>query len=134
MWADDEDEKAIFVAVDRFMEGVAARRLEETLAAFSGDPDCKLIGSEIGEEATGPAALRSFFVKMFARASTFSVAWKSRRASTNGDTGWFSAEVDAHMSTSNRKGPYRITGVSWCDVTGDGYGSSTTGQNPADRK
>ena len=111
MWADGEDERAIFSAVDRFLEGVAAKRLEQTLAAFSGDPDCKLIGSEAGEEAMGPAALRKFFVGMFARPSTFSVTWRSRRASINGDTAWFSAEVDAHMSTSDRTGPYRITGV-----------------------
>jgi len=111
MWADGEDERAIFSAVDRFLEGVAAKRLEQTLAAFSGDPDCKLIGSEAGEEALGPAALRRFFVGMFARPSIFSVTWRSRRASINGDTAWFSAEVDAHMSTSDRTGPYRITGV-----------------------
>jgi ketosteroid isomerase-like protein len=111
MWADGEDERAIFSAVDRFLEGVAAKRLEQTLAAFSGDPDCKLIGSEAGEEALGPAALRKFFVGMFARPSIFSVTWRSRRASINGDTAWFSAEVDAHMSTSDRTGPYRITGV-----------------------
>jgi hypothetical protein len=111
MWADDGDEKAIFAAVDRFMESVAGKRLEETLAAFSGDPDCILIGSEVGEEALGPAALRSFLVGMFARPGTFSVAWRSRRASINGDTAWFAAEVDAHMSTSDRRGPYRITGV-----------------------
>jgi uncharacterized protein (TIGR02246 family) len=111
MWADGDDEKAIFAAVDRFMEGIAAKRPEETLAAFSGDPDCALIGSEIGEEALGPAALRSFFVGMFARPSTFSVTWRSRRASINGDTAWFSAEVDAHMSSSDRSAPYRITGV-----------------------
>jgi ketosteroid isomerase-like protein len=111
MWADGEDERAIFSAVDRFLEGVAAKRLEQTLAAFSGDPDCKLIGSEAGEEALGPAALRKFFVGMFARPSTFSVTWRSRRASINGDTAWFSAEVDTHMSTGDRTGPYRITGV-----------------------
>ncbi|HKP24952.1 MAG TPA: nuclear transport factor 2 family protein [Dongiaceae bacterium] len=111
MWADDDDAKDIFAAVDHFMEAVAAKRLEETLAAFSGEPDCTLIGSEAGEEALGPAALRRFFVGMFARPSTFSVTWRSRRASINGDTGWFSAEVDAHMSTSKRSGPYRITGV-----------------------
>jgi hypothetical protein len=93
------------------MNDVAAKRLEETLAAFSGDPDCTLIGSEMGEEALGPAALRGFFVKMFERPGTFSVAWRSRRASINGDTAWFSAEVDAHMSTSDRRGQYRITGV-----------------------
>ena len=111
MWAGDDDEKAIFAAVDLFMESVAAKKLEETLAAFSGDPDCTLIGSEVGEEALGPAALRSFFVGMFARPSTFSVTWRSRRASMNGDTAWFSAEVDARMSTTDRSGPYRITGV-----------------------
>ena len=51
------------------MESVAAKRLKDTLAAFSGDPDFTLIGSEVGEEAVGPEALRSFFVGMFARAS-----------------------------------------------------------------
>lgn len=111
MWADTGDEKAIFAVVDCFMECVAARSLEETLAAFSGDPDCALIGSKIGEEAFGPAALRNFFNGMFARPGIFSVTWRSRRASINGDTAWFSAEVDARMSTSDRSGPYRITGV-----------------------
>ena len=111
MWAEDDDEKAIFAAVDSFLEAVAAKRLEETLAAFSGDADCTLIGSEVGEEALGPAALRRFFLGMFARPGTFSVAWRSRRASINGDTAWFSAEAEARMSTSDRRGPYRITGV-----------------------
>ena len=111
MRANDDDEKAIFAAVDLFLEGVAAKRLEETLAAFSGDPDCTLIGSEAGEEALGPAALRSFFVAMFARPSTFSVAWRSRRASINGDTAWFWAEAEAQMSTRDGRGAYRITGV-----------------------
>ncbi len=111
MWADDSDEKAIFAAVDRFLEAVAAKRVEDALAAFSGDPDCRLIGSEVGEEARGPDALRSFFIEMFARPASFSVAWRSRRASINGDTAWFSALVDARMSTSDRSGPYRMTGV-----------------------
>jgi ketosteroid isomerase-like protein len=111
MWAEDDDEKAIFAAVDRFLEAVAARRLEEALSAFSGDPDCRLIGSEVGEEASGPAELRSFFAGMFARPGTFSVKWQSRRASINGDTAWFSALVEARMSTSERSGPYRMTGV-----------------------
>jgi ketosteroid isomerase-like protein len=93
------------------MEGIAAQEVGETLAAFSGDPGCALIGSEVGEEALGLAALKSFFVGMFARLSTFSIAWRSRGASTNGDTAWCSAEFDAHMSTSDRRGPYRITGV-----------------------
>ena len=110
MWANADDERAIFAAVDRFMELVAAKRLEETLAAFSGDPDCSLIGSEIGEEALGPAALRSFFAEMFARHPPFSVAWQSRRASINGDTAWFSASVEARMSPSESV-PYRITGI-----------------------
>ena len=60
MSASDDDEKAIFAAVDFFMESVAANKLEETLAAFSGDPDCALIGSEVGGEALGPAALEAF--------------------------------------------------------------------------
>ena len=89
MWANEDDEKAIFAVVDLFMENVAAKQLEETVAAFSNDPDCTLIGSERGEEALGPAALRSFFVGMFARSGTFSIAWRSRRASINGDTAWF---------------------------------------------
>jgi hypothetical protein len=33
MWADADDEKKIFAAVDRFLEG---------------DPDCALVGSEVG--------------------------------------------------------------------------------------
>ena len=111
MWANDDDEKVIFAAVDRFLEAIAAQRLEETLAAFSGDTDCKVIGSEVSEEALGPSTLRSFFVGMFVRPSTFAVTWRIRRASINGDTAWFSAEVDARMSTSDRKGPYRMTGV-----------------------
>lgn len=111
MWADADDEKAIFAVVDRFLKAVAEKKLEEVLAAFSGDPDCALIGSEAGEAALGPAALRSFFVGMFARPATFLVAWRSRRASINGDTAWFSAEVDARMSTSDRSGSYRMTGI-----------------------
>src|SRR5262249_32177788 len=97
--------------VDRFLEAVAARKLEAALAAFSGDPDCQLIGSEVGEEALGPAAIRRFFVEMFARPGTFTVSWQDRRASTNGDTSWFSGVVEAKMSTSERRGPYRMTGV-----------------------
>src|SRR5262245_8259430 len=111
MWASTEDEKAIFAAVDRFLEAIAARKLEEALAAFSGDPDCRLIGSEAGEEAIGPAELRCFLSGMFERSSTFTVAWRSRRASVDGDTAWFSAETEARMSTSNRQGTYRMTGV-----------------------
>jgi ketosteroid isomerase-like protein len=111
MWADEDAQKVIFAAVDRFLDAVAAKDLEAALAAFSGDPDCGLIGSEIGEEAEGPAALRSFFVAMFARPGSFSVTWRSRRASINGDTAWFSALVEARMSTSERSGPYWMTGI-----------------------
>ena len=111
MWADENDEKAIFATVDRLLEAIAARRLDETMAAFTGDSDCTLVGSDIGETAVGPAAIRAFFIEMFARPSTFSVDWRSRRASLNGDTAWFSAEVGARMSKNGRTGLYRMTGI-----------------------
>lgn len=111
MRATPGEETAIFSAMDGFLDDIKNKRLEETLARFTGDPDCALIGSEKGEVALGPDGLRKFFAGMYQRPSVFSVTWGDRQASQHGDVAWFSAEVDAHMSSSARTAPYRITCV-----------------------
>ncbi len=80
---------------------------------FVSDPDVTLIGSEAGEIAVGPAELRAFFKRIFARAGTFQFEWRTCRVSAQGDVAWFFAEVLAHYSEPEGAAnvPYRTTGV-----------------------
>ena len=111
MWADANSEAEIFAVVDGFLDDVKYKRLEETLARFSGDDDCTLVGSDVGEEAVGPAALKTFFTSMYQRSGSVSFTSKSRRASRNGETAWFCADVEVHTSSSPKTMPYKMACV-----------------------
>src|ERR1700761_1078940 len=54
MQAIAETRWAVITAVDLLLGHIANGRSRQTLACFSGDPDCALFGSEAGERAVGP--------------------------------------------------------------------------------
>ena len=111
MWADANSEAEIFAAVDGFLDDVKNKRLEETLQRFSSDGDCTLIGSDVGEEAVGPTELRTFFTSMYQRPESITFTSKSRRASLNGQTAWFCADVEIHTSSRPKPVPYKMACV-----------------------
>jgi ketosteroid isomerase-like protein len=110
MRADAATEQAIFAAVDAFFDHLAERRLEETLAAFVPDRDAALYGSEVGEIAVGPEALRRFFESFYARPNGPRFAVGERRASVRGDVAWFTCAASVAIGEVVAE-PYRLTGV-----------------------
>ena len=61
MKASANTETEVCAAIEAFLDDIRNRRLEQTLARFTGDPDCRLFGSDAGEEAFGPGELRGLF-------------------------------------------------------------------------
>jgi ketosteroid isomerase-like protein len=110
MRADAETERAVFAAVDALLDHLAARRLEEALAAFLPDPDAALYGSEVGEVFVGRAALRTFFTALFRRPTGPRFMLTDRHASVRGDVAWFTAA--ARVAIGDQVfAPYRLSGV-----------------------
>ena len=92
MLANAEAKWAVLQAVDGFLDHIANGRLLETLACFTDDPDAALIGSEVGEVAVGPRALRAFFTALYAQPYRILFALPERRVSLAGNVAWFTGE------------------------------------------
>jgi ketosteroid isomerase-like protein len=110
MRADPQTERDIFAAVDAYLDHLAERRLDDALACFAPDPDAALYGSEVGEVAIGPDALRAFLQKLLARPFGPRFTLAQRTASIAGDVAWFTAEAEIEVG-SIRLAHYRLTGV-----------------------
>jgi ketosteroid isomerase-like protein len=113
MQADRAIEQEVLDVLSGLNDQLAARDLDGVLGLFVADADVTLIGSEAGEIAVGPAELRAFFQRIFARAGTFQFEWHSCRVSAHGDVAWFFADVLARYSAPEGVAnvPYRTTGV-----------------------
>ena len=111
MHATAETRWAVLSAIDALIDHIANGRLRETLACFTGDPDCALLGSGEGEAAIGPEALRAFFVDLYARPHRLLLALPERRISAAGNVVWFSGEGTYRLSTGGEAQAYRLTGV-----------------------
>ena len=110
MRADSATEREVFAALDDFFDHLANQRLEEVLAAFALDADVALYGSEVSEIAIGPAALRSFFGRLFDRPSGPRFAFRQRRLSSSGNIAWFVADAEVTVGP-HVASPYRLSGV-----------------------
>jgi hypothetical protein len=111
MHAIAETRWAVLSAVDILIDHIANGRHRETLACFTGDPDCALLGSDEGEAAIGPEALRAFFAELYARPDRVLLSLPERRISALGNVAWIAGEGTYRLSTSDEEHPYRLTGV-----------------------
>ena len=69
------------------------------------------IGSEPGEIAIGPQALRTFFAALYARPYRVIFTLPERRVSATGTVAWLTGEGTYRMSTGGEEMPYRLTAV-----------------------
>ena len=100
--------------VDRLGQAFLARDTDAVLACFVPDDDITYAGSEVGESATGRAAVRALLVGLFARPSAYT--WQATSATVHSLPGaaFVIAEADgAERSPDGRVDsfPYRITGL-----------------------
>jgi ketosteroid isomerase-like protein len=112
MQSDTEVQSQVRQVLDRFNDLVSTQNLE-VLAEFAPDDEILLAGSEAGEVARGRQELEAFFVRTFARDTTFSWEWDLIEVSHSGDLAWFFADGWVILSTvqEQRRAPYRISGV-----------------------
>jgi ketosteroid isomerase-like protein len=111
MHANAEIRWAIISAIDTLIDHIANGRHRETLACFTGDPDCALLGSEEGEAAIGPEALRTFFADLYARPDRLLFTLPERRISAHGNVAWIAGEGTYRLSSGGGERPFRLTGV-----------------------
>jgi len=112
MHAIAETRWAVFTAVDTLLDHIANGRHRESVACFTGDPDCALYGSEEGEQAIGPEALRAFFASLYARPYRVLLVLPERRISALGNVAWIAGEGTYRLSDGDDgEHPYRLTGV-----------------------
>ena len=111
MQAISETRWAVISAIDALLGHIANGRHRETLASFTGDAACALFGSEEGERAVGPDALRAFFADLYARPYRVILSLPEQRISALGNAAWFAGEGTYHLSTDDEAHPYRLTGV-----------------------
>ena len=111
MLANAETKWGVLAAVDRLLDAIANGRQRELVEAFTGDDDAMLIGSEPGEIAIGPEALRAFFAELYARPYRVLFTLPERRVSAMGHVAWLTGEGTYRLSTGGEEMPYRLTAV-----------------------
>ncbi len=111
MRAKAEAKWGVLKAVDALLEAIANGRFQESLDAFTGDEDAMLIGSEPGEIAIGPEALRAFFAVLYAKPYRVMFTLPERRVSAMGNVAWLTGEGTYRVSTGGEELPYRLTAV-----------------------
>ncbi len=83
------------------------------LAEFASDAEVLLVGSEAGEVAEGPHALRDFFQRVFRSPASVGWEWRKVRISCAHDLAWLFAEGEVVIVTDARprRRPYRLSAV-----------------------
>ena len=99
--------------LDEFERSVSKQDLNAALATFSIRPDVLLIGSEEGEVASGPEALRSFLGLVLNSGSRITWEWSTRHGAILGEAGYVFAEGEVVITspTATSRQPYRMTSV-----------------------
>lgn len=102
----------IRMVLERFGELVAGRDMA-VVAEFAPAAEVLLIGSEIGEEARGHAALHVFLARVFAGPASIRWSWDRVDVAGVGEVAWVYAEgqVVVTREGSESRAPYRLTGV-----------------------
>lgn len=111
MLANAEVKWAVLSAFNALMDHIANGRLNETTAAFTGDADVAMLGSEAGERAVGPEAVRSQFASLYARPYRVLFDLHPGKVSAHGNVAWLTADGTYRLSTSDDRKPYRLTAV-----------------------
>ncbi len=111
MRAKAEAKWGVLKAVDALLDAIANGQHRDSVAAFTGDEDAMLIGSEPGEIAIGPEALRTFFAELYAKPYRVIFTLPERRVSAMGNVAWLTGEGTYRMSTGGEEKPYRLTAV-----------------------
>ena len=111
MRANAETTWSVLAAVDALFDHIANGKHRESIESFTGDADVMLIGSEPGEIAIGPEALRTFFADLYARPYRVLFSMPERRVSAAGNVAWITGEGTYVLSTGGEPAPYRLTGI-----------------------
>lgn len=111
MLANAETKWAVYKAADALFDHIANGRLSPSLACFTDDADVALLGSEDGDVAIGPKAIRAHLEALYAQPFRVLFSFPERRVSALGNVAWFSAEGTYRFSTEDAERPYRLVGV-----------------------
>ncbi len=109
MRADSETAHAIRAGIDALFDALKTNRLDAALACFVPDSDAALVGSEAGEIAIGPQAIRLFLSTLLERPGPRFEMSEPVTLSASGDTAWFAG--DAIVEVVGMRVPYRLAGV-----------------------
>jgi hypothetical protein len=109
----DTSSSPLLDVLDEFGRSISNQDLDAALATFSLRPDVLLVGSEAGEVAKGPEALRSFLELVLNSGSRITWQWSTRHGAIFGDAGYVFAEgeVIVTSATATSRQPYRMTGI-----------------------
>jgi hypothetical protein len=95
--------------MDALFDALKTNRLDAALDCFVPEPDVALIGSEAGEIAIGPRAIRVFLSALLERPGPRFEMSEATGISVAGDTAWFAG--DAIVEVAGMRIPYRLAGV-----------------------
>jgi hypothetical protein len=106
-------------ALERMSRAFSRRNIEALLATFSAHPSATYAGSEAGEIATGPDAMRDLLGSVLARPASYSFTFHDVRSNAlagqfSGDSVWVLADGTGYETSPNgivEPFPYRISGV-----------------------
>ena len=111
MDANAETRWAVLAAVDALLGHIANGRHRESVESFTGDAGAMMQGSEAGEIAIGPEALRRFFADLYAQPYRVLFTLPERRVSAAGSVAWVTGEGTYRLSTGGDEMPYRLTAI-----------------------
>jgi ketosteroid isomerase-like protein len=111
MWADAATAEAVRSVLEHLADAIAARDLDRTMALFDDAPDTTLVGSEAGELALGPAAIRDHFARIYAGPAELRFAWGPMRIAASGGVAWLSTDAAVTVRPAGAVLPYRLAAV-----------------------
>src|SRR6187551_110145 len=88
MQADAATRSEVLWALGELRAAISEKRIEGVLTLFAPDADATLLGSGIGECATGPMNMRPFLEDLFDSPDTYSWEWDDVNVSCSGDVAW----------------------------------------------
>jgi hypothetical protein len=104
----------VLAAIDDFGTSLAAQDLGGTLALVADDPDVTVIPSEGVEAHRGPAAVLSFFRRIYAGPTRYGWHWRDRWVSMEGTSASFVAIGDEFVDVAGAERlviPYCLSGT-----------------------
>ncbi|MEJ0013076.1 MAG: nuclear transport factor 2 family protein [Bauldia sp.] len=111
MLANAETKWAVLKAFNALIDHIANGRLNETMACFSDHADVAFFGSEVGETAIGPEAVRTQFTAIYAQPFRVLFDLQPGKVSTQSNVAWLTADGTYRLSTDGERQPYRLTAL-----------------------